>query len=172
MYMTSRSTADPAENRSQVEYTCPMHPEVRQMVPGICPKCGMALEPVTASAEQEDNAGLKDMTRRFWVSLVLTVPVLLVGMAGFLPGRPLERLASPRVWTWFELIVATPVVLWGGCPFFVPAWQSLVNRSLNMFTLIGLGVAVAYAYSVIAAIAPGIFPASFRDGSGTVAIYF
>jgi Cu+-exporting ATPase len=161
-----------AEKPQQVEYTCPMHPEVRQMGPGACPKCGMALEPVTASAGEEDNAELKDMTRRFWVSLVLTVPVLVAAMADYIPGHPLAELASPRVWTWFELIVATPVVLWGGWPFFVRAWQSVMNRSLNMFTLIGLGVAIAYAYSVIAAIMPGIFPDSFRGDAGTVAVYF
>jgi Cu+-exporting ATPase len=161
-----------AEKPQQVEYTCPMHPEIRQMGPGACPKCGMALEPVTASAGEEDNAELKDMTRRFWVSLVLTIPVLLVAMADFIPGRPLAELSSPRVWAWFELIVATPVVLWGGWPFFVRAWQSVVNKSLNMFTLIGLGVAVAYSYSVIAAVMPGIFPDSFRGDSGTVAVYF
>jgi Cu+-exporting ATPase len=168
-----------AEELQQVEYTCPMHPEIRQMGPGACPKCGMALEPVTASAGEEDNAELKDMTRRFWVSLGLTVPVLLAAMADYIPGHPLAELASPRVWTWFELIIATPVVLWGGWPFFVRAWQSVVNKSLNMFTLIGLGVAVAYSYSVIAAVMPGIFPDSFRSGpdsfrgdSGTVAVYF
>src|SRR5712692_6386552 len=147
----SATPKPPAENPQQVEYTCPMHPEVRQMGPGACPKCGMALEPVTASAAEEDNSELKDMTRRFWVSLILTIPVLLVGMADVLPGHLLGRLASPRVWTWFELIVATPVILRGGWPFFVRAWQSVVNRSLNMFTLIGLGVAVAYGYSVMAA---------------------
>ncbi len=168
----SAAPKPPAENPQQVEYTCPMHPEVRQMGPGACPKCGMALEPVTASAAEEDNSELKDMTRRFWVSLILTIPVLLVGMADVLPGHLLGRLASPRVWTWFELIVATPVILWGGWPFFVRAWQSVVNRSLNMFTLIGLGVAVAYGYSVIAAAAPGMFPDSLRDESGTVAVYF
>ena len=124
----------------EIEYTSAMHPEVHQMGPGTCPKCGMALEPVTISAEEEDNPELKDMTLRFWVSVALTVPVLLVGMAGFVPGQPLTRFASPHIWTWFELIVATPVVAWGGWPFLVRGWQSLVNRSLNMFNLIGLGV--------------------------------
>ena len=154
------------------EYTCPMHPEVRQMRPGACPKCGMALEPVAISAQQEDNPELADMTRRFWVSVALTIPVLLAAMADFIPGRPLEQVASARVRTWFELIVATPVVLWGGWPFFVRGWESLVNRSLNMFTLIALGVGVAYAYSLVAALFPEIFPDSFRGESGGAAVYF
>jgi Cu+-exporting ATPase len=106
-----------------------MHPEVRQMGPGSCPKCGMALEPVTISAHEEENPELRDMTRRFWVSVILTIPVLFAGMADFIPGHPLEQLASARVWTWFELIVGTPVVLWGGWPFFVRGWQSLVNAA-------------------------------------------
>ena len=164
--------APPKANPQEVEYTCPMHPEVRQMGPGTCPKCGMALEPLTISAEVEDNPELKDMTRRFWVGVALTVPVLLAAMADFIPGHPLEQLAAARVWIWFELIVATPVILWGGWPFFVRGWQSLVNRSLNMFTLIALGVGVAYAYSLVAALLPGIFPESFRDESGGVAVYF
>src|SRR5579863_6174576 len=158
----------PKQNAEPVEYTCPMHPEVRQIGPGVCPKCGMALEPVMISAHEEENPELKDMTRRFWVSVALTIPVLLIAMADFIPGRPLEQLGSARVWTWFELIVATPVVLWGGWPFFVRGWQSLVNRSLNMFTLIALGVGVAYSYSVVAA----LFPAGFRDERGDVAVYF
>jgi P-type Cu+ transporter len=163
----------PLEEHTQaVEYTCPMHPEVRQMGPGACPKCGMALEPVTISAHEEENPELADMTRRFWVSVALTIPVLLVGMADFIPGRPLEQLASARVWTWFELIAGTPVVLWGGWPFFVRGWQSLVNRSLNMFTLIALGVGVAYFYSLVAALFPEIFPESFRGESGGAAVYF
>jgi Cu+-exporting ATPase len=132
----------------------------------------MALEPVSISAAEEDNPELKDMTRRFWIALALTISVLLAAMADFIPGRPLERLASARVWTWFQLIVATPVILWAGWPFFVRGWQSLVNRSLNMFTLIALGVGVAYGYSVVAALLPGIFPESFRDETGGVAVYF
>ena len=154
------------------EYVCPMHPEVVRTEPGSCPICGMALEPRTPSAEAEENAELVDMRRRFWVSLVLTVPVVSIAMVDLLPGRPLEAFASPRFLTWMELLLATPVVLWGGWPFFVRGWQSVVNRSLNMFTLIGLGVGVAYAYSVIAALFPDIFPASFRDEAGQVAVYF
>ncbi len=154
------------------EYTCPMHPEIRQQGPGSCPICGMALEPRAVSVEEEGNPELADMKRRFWVSLALTIPVLIIAMGEFIPGQPLERLASPRTWTWVELILGTPVILWGGWPFFVRGWQSIVNRSLNMFTLIGLGVTVAYLYSLIAALAPGVFPASFRDNGGNVAVYF
>ncbi|MEO8052052.1 MAG: heavy metal translocating P-type ATPase [Acidobacteriota bacterium] len=157
---------------SRTEYVCPMHPEIVRNEPGSCPICGMALEPGTISAEEEENPELKDMTRRFWVGVALTIPVLVSAMGEFIPGRPLQQLASPRFWTWFELILATPVVLWGGWPFFVRGWQSIVTHSLNMFTLIGLGVGVAYLYSLVAALFPGIFPASFRDEAGGVAIYF
>ncbi len=157
---------------SRTEYICPMHPEIVCSEPGSCPICGMALEPRTISAEEEENPELTDMTRRFWVGVALTIPVLVSAMAEYIPGRPLEQLASPRLWTWFELILATPVIVWGGWPFFVRGWQSIVNRSLNMFTLIGLGVGVAYLYSLIAALFPGIFPASFRDEAGQVAVYF
>jgi len=149
-----------------------MHPEIVRNEPGSCPFCGMALEPRTISAEEEENPELTDMTRRFWVGVALTIPVLASAMAEYIPGRPLEQLASPRFWTWFEMILATPVIVWGGWPFFVRGWQSVVNRSLNMFTLIGLGVGVAYLYSLIAALFPGIFPASFRDKAGEVAVYF
>ncbi|NOY44194.1 MAG: heavy metal translocating P-type ATPase [Deltaproteobacteria bacterium] len=154
------------------EYVCPMHPEVVQNEPGSCPICGMALEPRVPEAEEEENPELRDMRRRFWVSAVLTVPVFLIAMAEYLPGRPLGQLGSSRMLSWVEFILATPVILWGGWPFFVRGWQSVVNRSLNMFTLIGLGVGVAYAYSVIATIFPDIFPPSFRDESGQVAVYF
>ena len=158
--------------RPGASYTCPMHPEIVRDAPGSCPKCGMALEPRTVTAEEEENPELVDMTRRFWVSLVLTVPLLLVAMGEYVPGRPLEQLASPRTLTWVELLLATPVVLWGGWPFFVRGWQSIVFRSLNMFTLIGLGVGVAYVYSVVAAVWPDLFPPSFRESTGEVAVYF
>jgi P-type Cu+ transporter len=157
---------------SKIEYVCPMHPEIVRPGPGSCPICGMALEPRTVSAEEEENPELKSMTRRFWVGVALTIPILVAGMGADLPGAPLERLISMHALTWVELILATPVVLWGGWPFFVRGWQSIVNRSLNMFTLIGLGVAVAYGYSIVAALAPGIFPPSFRDASGQVGVYF
>ena len=157
-----------------VEYTCPMHPEVRQVGPGTCPKCGMALEPVAIAAPEEaaENRELADMTRRFWVSALLTVPLVLMAMAHDLPGQLLGHLASPATRQWLEPALATPVVLWGGWPFFVRAWQSLVYRSLNMFTLIGLGVSVAFLYSLVAAVVPGVFSPSFRNGDGLVAVYF
>jgi Cu+-exporting ATPase len=134
---------------SRVQYVCPMHPEIVRSEPGSCPICGMALEPREISAVEEENPELLDMTRRFWVSLGLTIPVLLAAMSEYLPGDPIHRRASAQLLTWFELVLATPVVLWGGWLFFVRAWQSVVHRSLNMFTLIGLGVAVAYLYSAI-----------------------
>jgi Cu+-exporting ATPase len=148
-----------------------MHPEIVRDEPGDCPICGMALDATTVTLDEEENPELVDMTRRFWVSGVLTVPLVIVAMGEFM-GLSFEWLATPRTLSWLELVLATPVVLWGGWPFFVRAWQSVVNRSLNMFTLIGLGTGVAYWYSVVATAAPGIFPASFRDAHGEVAIYF
>ncbi len=168
-------TLEPVAVRAPVsksEYTCPMHPEIVRSEPGACPICGMALEPKTVSLAEEENPELVDMTRRFWVSVAFTLPVFAVAMGEVIPGHPLERLANLRTWIELEMILATPVVLWGGWPFFVRAWSSLVNRSLNMFTLIGLGVAVSYSYSLVAALFPEIFPASFRDESGQVAPYF
>jgi Cu+-exporting ATPase len=149
-----------------------MHREIVRNEPGSCPICGMALEPKAISAGDEQNPELADMKRRFWVSLALTIPILIAAMGEMIPGQPLRRLASQRAWTWVELILGSPVVLWGCWPFFVRGWQSIVNRSLNMFTLIGLGVSVAYGYSLIAALAPGAFPVSFRDNAGNVAVYF
>ena len=154
------------------KWTCPMHPEIIRDGPGSCPICGMALEPLTITAEEPENEELHDMTRRFWTGVALTVPTLAIGMGDLIPGRPLERVLSPATAPWAQLVLATPVVLWGGWPFFVRGWQSVVNRSLNMFTLIGLGVGVAYVYSVIATIAPGLFPPSFRNENGTVGVYF
>jgi Cu+-exporting ATPase len=162
---TSTSTA-------KVEYTCPMHPEIVRDAPGSCPICGMALEPRTVTLDDEEDPELADMTRRFWVSAVLAVPVFLMGMSDLLPGKPLEKLISLDTLGWIQLALTSPVVLWGGWPFFSRAWQSIVNRSLNMFTLIGLGVGVAYLYSVIAKIFPGAFPESFREMGGTVPLYF
>jgi Cu+-exporting ATPase len=138
-------------------YTCPMHPEIEQEGPGSCPKCGMALEPRAVSLEEE-NPELIDMTRRFKVGLVLTIPLVLIAMRDYIPGLPLEGLISHEAMKWVELILATPVVLWAGWPFFVRLEQSILNRSLNMFTLIGLGVGVAYIYSVVATLIPGVFP--------------
>jgi Cu+-exporting ATPase len=156
---------------ARVEYTCPMHPEIVRDAPGSCPICGMALEPRTVTVEEEENPELVDMRRRFWVSVALTVPVLAIAMAEFI-GIRLESVAPARAWTMAQLVIAAPVVLWGGWPFFVRGWRSVVTWKLNMFTLIGLGVAVAFVYSLIAALFPSIFPASFRNGQGQVGIYF
>ena len=158
--------------QQKIEYTCPMHPEIVRDAPGNCPICGMALEPRTITLADEENHELKDMRRRFWVSVVLTIPLFLIGMSDLIPGAPLQRLVSPSVLPWLQLILASPVVLWGGGPFFVRAWHSLVNRSLNMFTLIGLGVGVAYVYSVVGTLFPDIFPHSFRAHGGGVPVYF
>jgi Cu+-exporting ATPase len=154
------------------EYTCPMHPEVRSSGPGSCPVCGMALEPRTVSVGDEQNPELVDMTRRFWVGFALTVPVFLIAMAEFIPGLEGAGGMTGRALTYVQFVLATPVVLWGGWPFFVRGWRSVVNRSLNMFTLIGLGVFVAYTYSLAAVHVPWVFPASFRDTGGNVAVYF
>jgi Cu+-exporting ATPase len=156
----------------KTQYTCPMHPEIVRDEPGACPICGMALEPMTVLAEEEENPELVDMKRRFWISVVLTVPVFLAAMSESMPGRPLTAWASAHFWTWFEMILATPVVLWAGWPLLERGWKSIVNRHLNMFTLIGLGVSVAYLYSLIATLFPEIFPASFRGAGGEVAPYF
>jgi Cu+-exporting ATPase len=156
---------------TKIEYTCPMHPEIVRNEAGSCPICGMALEPRTVTAEEE-NPELVDMQRRFWASLLLTIPVVVIAMGHLIPGPSLDKFASRSTLGWIELVLATPVVLWGGWPFFVRGWQSIVNRSLNMFTLIGLGVAVAYFYSLIAKLFPEIFPSSFRAMSGEVPVYF
>jgi Cu+-exporting ATPase len=158
---------------SKTEYVCPMHPEIVKNKPGFCPICGMALEPRTVGAEEEKNPELVDMTRRFWVGTVLTIPLVVSAMADYVSSlSSLINWASPRAWQWFQMILATPIVLWGGWPFFIRGWRSLVTRSLNMFTLIGLGVGVAYLYSLVAALFPGIFPSSFQGESGEVAVYF
>jgi Cu+-exporting ATPase len=154
-----------------VEYTCPMHPEVRQIGPGTCPKCGMALEPTVDTGTEEKNPELEDMSRRFWISLALVAPILAVMVGDFIPGQPLMRALGHRTVAWGQMILATPIVLWGGAPFFKRGWASIVNRYPNMFTLIALGVGAAYSYSVVATVAPGIFPPSFRD-HGQVAVYF
>jgi P-type Cu+ transporter len=164
--------AVPATPAARTQWTCPMHPEIVRDEPGSCPICGMALEPTTVAAEEEENGELRDMRRRFWVSTALTIPLVVIAMGHMVPGRPLEQLLMPGPLGWIELLLATPVVLWGGWPFFVRGWYSVVNRSLNMFTLIALGVSVAYIYSVIAIIFPGIFPPSFRDEASQVAVYF
>jgi Cu+-exporting ATPase len=163
----------PTTPAARTEYVCPMHPEIVRDEPGSCPICGMALEPRTVTAEDEENPELVDMRRRFWVSAALTLPVLIIAMSQYLPGgSPLHRIASPALLSWAEFALATPVVLWGGWPFFVRGWRSVVTWNLNMFTLIGLGVAVAYVFSVVARLLPGIFPDSFRNESGEVGVYF
>jgi Cu+-exporting ATPase len=154
------------------QWTCPMHPEVLSDEPGSCPLCGMALEPLTVTAEETEDHELTDMQRRFWASVVLTAPVFMIAMADIIPGRPLESLATPRILQWAQFLLALPVVLWGGWPFFQRGWQSIINRHLNMFTLIGLGVGVAFLYSSVALLVPGVFPASFRGPHGDVAVYF
>ena len=161
----------PADVAAGTEYTCPMHPEIRQIGPGTCPICGMALEPVLITAEPEDDGELRDMTRRLVVSAAFTLPVFVIAMGDLIPGRPLQAVASPAAYAWIELALATPVIFYGAWPFFVRGVQSLVNRSLNMFTLISLGVAVAYGYSVVAVLLPDVFPPAFRE-HGVVARYF
>jgi Cu+-exporting ATPase len=160
---------------ARTQWTCPMHPEVIQDEPGNCPKCGMALEPIISTAEsiEEESPEYEYMKKRFWVAVVLSLPLMIIAMRGMLPGgHLLDSIASSKLLAWAELFLATPVVLWAGWPFMVRGWQSVVNKSLNMFTLIGLGVVVAYAYSVIAVLFPDIFPLSFRSEEGTVGIYF
>ncbi|MCP8937459.1 heavy metal translocating P-type ATPase [Alsobacter sp. SYSU M60028] len=151
-------------------YTCPMHPEIRQIGPGSCPICGMALEPVIATADTGPNPELADMTRRFWIGLALALPVFAVEMGGHL--FDLEHTLSRQWSNWIQLALATPVVLWAGWPFFERGWRSLVNRSLNMFTLIAMGTGIAWLYSVIATLAPDLFPPAFRGHDGAVAVYF
>ncbi|HKZ03217.1 MAG TPA: heavy metal translocating P-type ATPase, partial [Pyrinomonadaceae bacterium] len=161
-----------ASPKEKIEYTCPMHPQIVRDVPGNCPICGMALEPRTIVLSEEENHELKEMRRRLWVSAILSLPLLVIGMSEFIPGAAVIGLIPPPALPWVQLILASPVVVWGGWPFFVRAVQSVVNRSLNMFTLIGLGVAVAYGYSLIAVLLPQIFPHSFRDHGGNVPVYF
>ena len=153
-------------------YTCPMHPQIRQAGPGNCPICGMTLEPVRARAAAGQNRELEDMTRRFWVGLVLTLPVFVLEMGGHIPGLGLHDLVAPRISTWIQFALSTPVVLWAGWPFFERAWASVVHRSLNMFSLIALGTGAAYLYSLFATFTPGMFPAGFREMGGTVPVYF
>ena len=157
---------------TRVEYTCPMHPEIVRDGPGDCPICGMALEPATVAAEEPPNPELASMTRRFWASAVLSMPLVAIAMSELIPGQPLDRLAHPDVLGWFQFALATPVVLWGAWPFFQRGWTSIVTARLNMFTLIAIGVGVAYAYSVVAIAVPGIFAPAFRNEAGGVDMYF
>jgi len=157
---------------TRIEYTCPMHPEMVRSEPGSCPICGMALEPRTLTAVPEDNPELRDMTRRFWVGVVLTTPLLVIAMGSMIWPHGFMDVLRGSILPWLEFTLATPVVLWCGLPFFQRFWTSLVNRSPNMFTLIGLGTGVSYVYSVVATIAPGIFPDSLRGMSGYPDVYF
>ncbi|MCA1586092.1 MAG: heavy metal translocating P-type ATPase, partial [Acidobacteria bacterium] len=156
---------------TKTDWTCPMHPEIVRDAPGACPICGMALEPRVITLE-ERNPELDDMSRRFRFSLILTAPILAFMVSDMMPGQPLLNLFPPSWMNWLQLVLATPVVLWGGWPFFVRGWASVVNRHLNMFTLIALGVGAAYGYSVIATLAPGLFPDSFRTHGAQVGVYF
>jgi len=211
-YLQAKSDAGPskppAKTEPQGEYTCPMHPEIKQTGAGSCPKCGMALEPATVTAPakrteytcpmhaqivrdaagscpicgmaleprevtaEESNPELDNMTRRLWISVALAAPMLALMVSAFLPDLPMQHLFSTRVWAWIEFALATPVVLWCGLPFFVRGWQSVVHRSLNMFTLIALGTGSAYLYSVFATVVPQAFPASFRGAGGQIDVYF
>ncbi len=156
---------------TRTQYTCPMHPEIVQDEPGACPKCGMALEAITIAAE-EKNEELIDMTRRFWVSTVLAIPVFILAMIADLFPALLPDSLSMKTVQWIEFALATPVVLWGGWPFYVRGWRSVVTWNLNMFTLIALGVSVAWVYSVVALLAPGLFPPNMQHDGGVVSVYF
>ncbi|HXV62832.1 MAG TPA: heavy metal translocating P-type ATPase [Vicinamibacteria bacterium] len=169
---TDSAPDDQASAAPGMEWTCPMHPEIIRDAPGSCPICGMALEPRTATVE-EDNPELRDMSRRFWISLVLSVPILALMVSEMLPGQPLQSLASSTALIWLQFALATPVVVWGGWPFFERGAQSIVSRHLNMFTLIALGTGAAFAFSVAAAVVPGWFPQAFRDPhTGALPVYF
>jgi P-type Cu+ transporter len=164
--------AAPAAPSVKTEYVCPMHPQIVRTEPGSCPICGMALEPRTVTLEEEANPELIDMTRRFWVGVVFSLPIVFLAMSELIPGQPLQRNVSPHILNWIQLLLATPVVLWGGWPFFQRGWFSIVNRSLNMFTLIAIGIGTAYVYSVAATLFPDAFPQSFRGHGGEVGVYF
>jgi len=171
-YLNPESSSGETDETAGRAYTCPMHPEVRQDAPGDCPKCGMALEPRTVSAEAEENQEYIYMRNRFWVSAVLSLPLVLIAMRDILGLGFIENHIAPKLLHWGEFILATPVVLWGGWVFYKRAWKSIITWNLNMFTLIGLGTAVAYIYSVVAVFLPDIFPAAFRSEEGTVSVYF
>lgn len=164
--------AEVAAPTTKTQYVCPMHAQIVRDQPGNCPICGMTLEPRSVTAEQKADPELTNMTRRFWVAVFFSVPVVILAMGHLIPGNPISHMASPRVMAWVELILCAPVVLWAGWPLFVRGWQSVINRSLNMFTLIAMGVGVAFLYSVVATIVPSIFPDSFRDASGKIDLYF
>ncbi len=170
-FLSGKTTTDDRQQKAASGYTCPMHPEIQQANPGDCPKCGMALEPEQISLDEEEDTELKDMSRRFWTGLILTLPVFVLAMSEMIPGRPLREIVSPAMSKWIQLVLATPVVLWAGLPFFKRAWRSVITWNLNMFTLIAIGTGTAYVYSLFAATMPGLFPPSFRE-EGEVAVYF
>jgi len=170
--MALEPLAAPVAPAVKTEYVCPMHPEIVRDEPGDCPICGMALEPRTVALEEEENPELEDMTRRFWVSAALSVPVFFSAMAAEFWPQAMAEFIAPRLRQALEMLLATPVVLWGGWPFFVRGWQSVVTRNLNMFTLIALGVGVAWLYSTIAVLLPGIFPETVLNEMGVVPVYF
>jgi Cu+-exporting ATPase len=170
-YLSEKKTL-PHDAPKGVIYTCPMHPQIRQVGPGACPICGMALEPLEVTSDTQPNPELVDMTRRFWIALALTLPVFVLEMGGHIAALGLNNIVPDRISTWIQFALSTPVVLWAGWPFFVRAWASIVNRSLNMFSLIALGTGSAYLYSVVATLAPGIFPTGFQMMGGTVPVYF
>src|SRR6516225_6377663 len=168
----SNKTTEPARPHQGTIYTCPMHPQIRRNAPGNCPICGMALEPVSAAAETGPSPELIDMTRRFWVGTALAVPAVILEMGAHLPSLNLHHYVSPQISIWLQFLFATPVVLWAGWPFFVRGWASVRNRSLNMFSLIGLGVGAAYLYSLAATFAPGLFPEGLRQEDGVIPVYY
>ena len=166
-----RNPAWVSPNAGKIIYTCPMHPEVQQDTPGNCPKCGMALEPKTVSAVEEENPELIDMTRRFWIGAVLTLPIFVIAMAHMIPSLRHENWVMGDASRWLQFVLSTPVVLWAGWPFFKRGWRSLVTRNLNMFTLIAIGVGAAYLFSAVVMLAPAAFPSSFAQ-DGKIGIYF
>jgi P-type Cu+ transporter len=170
-YLTPSQPAPKTPAPTGVIYTCPMHPQIRRTEPGSCPICGMALEPVAAGSETGPSAELVDMTRRFWIGAALAVPTVILEMGAHFPGLDLHRYVSPQMSVWIQFLLASPVVLWAGWPFFERGWASVRNRSLNMFSLISLGVGAAYLYSLAATFAPGLFPPSLRQ-EGVVAVYY
>ena len=171
-YLAAKQAPPPPPASADAIFTCPMHPEVRQVGPGACPICGMALEPEAVSVDAGPNPELADMARRFWIALALALPVMVLENGMHLLGHRFEAVVPARLNVWLQLALATPVVLWAGWPFFVRGWASLRSRNLNMFTLIALGTGVAWTYSVIAVLAPGLFPPGFRRADGAVAVYF
>ena len=161
---------EPSANKGVI-YTCPMHPQIRRSEPGNCPICGMTLEPMRPTEDAGPSAELIDMTRRFWIGAAFAVPTVILEMGAHFPGLSLHHYISPQASVWIQFLLATPVVLWAGWPFFVRGWASVRNRSLNMFSLISLGIGVAYLYSLVATFAPGLFPAALRQEGGVVAVY-